>query len=275
MVEDRRMERYLGILHSVPTIQLAASTVLVIFWTLQAAGFDWLTLFSLSLQGAIVVGLGVLIYGFAAFRGAVGARSQVSYPLTGSYPYRAYYLVTPVLGGVICGIDYLVAAGALEGLRGVALGTIMTAFAVWVIGDPIIGITESLLPASRAERAKRRAQQTEAREQRERERRELIWRLREKRHARLADLRPAVTRHRERLLEILQESRRDPQAGLDAAASIGLELWRLGGVECMKEMYSSIMQACVQEADGYPASHLLYWWDGIGEWRQESTMREL
>lgn len=267
-----RMERRLSILHGAATFQLAASTALVIFWTLKAAGFNWLALFSLSVQGVMVVGLGVLVYGFAAFRGAVGRRTSVEFPLTGSYPYRAYYLVTPVLGGFVCGIDYLMAEGLVEGLRGFALGTVITTFVVWVLTDPFIGIIESLLPASRRLRAGRRALQLEARERHTRRNRELLSRLREEKQARLAVLKPVVERHRDRLVRVLEDSRWDPDAGIEAGASIGFELWRLDGIDCMKEMYSSVMQSCPRSADGYPASHLEYWWDGIGEWRQESTM---
>lgn len=266
------MERRLSIFHGAATFQLAGSAALVIFWTLKDAGFNYLALFSLSVQGVMVVGLGVLVYGFAAFRGAVGRRTSVEFPLTGSYPYRTYYLVTPVLGGFMSGIDYLLAEGLVEGLRGLALGTVITAFVVWVVTDPIIGIIESLLPASRRRRSQRRALQVAAREERTRRNRDLLSRLREDKQARLSALEPVLARHRDRLVRILEDSRWDADAGIEAGATIGFELWRLDGIDCMKEMYSSIVQSCGRSADGYPASHLEYWWDGIGEWRQESTM---
>lgn len=266
------VERRLSILHGAATLQLAGSTALVIFWTLKGAGFNWLALFSLSVQGVMVVGLGVLVYGFAAFLGAVGRRTSVEFPLTGSYPYRTYYLVTPMLAGFASGIDYLLAEGLIEGLRGFALGTVITAFVVWVVTDPFIGIIESLLPASRRLRSQRRALQLEARERRTRRNRELLSRLKGEKQARLSALEPVLARYRDRLVHILEDSRRDPDAGIEAGAAIGFELWRLDGIDCMKEMYSSIMQSCGRSADGYPASHLEYWWDGIGEWRQESTM---
>jgi len=261
-------ERQLRVFHVIVTIQFVVSASLVMFWSLWQTNLSWWQIFSLSTQGVVVVIFGALVYGFAVFSGAAGARIEGEHPLSGSIYYRVFYLVVPVLGGLAAGCDYFLSEGIIEGVRGWALGTVIAAYAVWLVVDPIVGIAEISLPENRRLRRARIAAQKEEHERRRRERAELLERLRAQRSAKLAAQAAMVEKTTSRLTEVLLKSADDPRRGSDEAALIGLEVWQTAGMDTMKEIYATVARGCARRGRRDLAARLDYWWDGIGQWRQ-------
>ena len=263
MSDNRRLE----IFHIVVTGQFAASAVAILFWSLYSAGFKWWAIFSLSAQGVVLVSLAVLVYGFAVFRGAVGERTQAEHPLTNSVYYRVFYLAVPLLGGIAGGLDYTVAGGLFEGVRGAALGTVATAFVVWVFVDPIVGVVESTLPESRRLRSERIARQREQRHRGRREKQRQLEILRAEHHAQMEALLPSIERYARRLAELLAESADDPRRGCNEGGAIGLDIWQTGGMQAMRALFQATIADCTDATGGLAAWYLDYWWDGVGGWK--------
>jgi hypothetical protein len=261
-------ERQLRIFHVIVTIQFVVSASLVLFWSLWQTNLSWWQIFSLSTQGVVVVILGALVYGFAVFSGAAGARSEGEHPFSGSIYYRVFYLVVPVLAGLAAGCDYFLSEGIIEGVLGWALGTVIAAYAVWLFVDATVGIVEISLGANRRLRRARIAARREEAERRKRERAEFLARLRAQRAARLAALAPVVEKAAGRLTQVLLNSADDPRRGSDEAALIALEVWQTAGMDTMKEVYAEVVRACASRGHRDLAARLDYWWDGVGQWRQ-------
>jgi len=264
-------ERQLRLFHTAVTAQFTISAALIIFWSLYETGLHWWAVFSFSAQGFVIVFLGVLIYGFAVFRGTVGERIEAEHPLTGSICYRLFYLVLPIIGGIAVGIEYFEAEGLLEGVRGLALGTVLTAYVVWLFVDPVAGVIESGLPESRRLRGVRLAQERARREARQRRKEIVLERIRAERKALLDGLEPVLARRTEDLTALLEASAYNPEYGAEDGASIGLEIWQAGGMDTMRELYESVKRSLAARRSERLLYTLDYWWDGVGDWRREGA----
>ena len=99
----------------------------------------------------------VSLYLFAIFRGADGARNvEAEYPLTSSDYYLAFYVSAPLLGALAAMMATPGISHVVKFLFSVSLGTLGTTFLVWIVIDPVIGMIEGALPASRRHRNQRK-----------------------------------------------------------------------------------------------------------------------
>ena len=266
-----KLERHLKIWHVIATVQFAVSAALAVFWWLGETGLSWSGILSLSVQGLAVLVLAVLVYAFAVSVGAVGERIEDEYPLTASVTYRLFYVVTPILGGLVAGTDYLMAEGLRQVLRGWALGTLVAACAVWLVLDPVLSLVERALPQSRRLRALRAAQKKKRQEAVRRRRLERLEGIRARRERVRRQLEPTLEKRAARLSELLARSSEDPTIGFDEGASIGVDTWRIGGIELMKELFELAVENCRRQGREDLSSLLDYWSDGIGEWRPATS----
>lgn len=256
--------------HVASTVWFVLCVVYVLILALHQAGFDWWVIFSLSGHSLIVVFLLVSLYLFALFRGVGGAQQiEVEHPLTSTSAYMGFYVAAPLIGGLAGLLGMAGALNPIQFMLGVAMGTLGTTFAIWVLVDPIAGLIEMLQPASRKHRAERLAKaEAERRERHERRERLLAEAFAREEQERLhwqERLQPQA----ERLAALLAV---DADGFLDAereAVDIGAQAWRLGGINCMREvrdMAVAINQK--RQGDAEAADYISYWWDGIGEWRR-------
>ena len=261
------LDRKIRVCHIIATAQFGVSAALIIFWSLRAAGLHWAAIFSLSATGVVLLVLAVLIYAFAVFRGVLGERTEAQHPLGGSLYYRLFYVVVPILGGVIVGLDYLFAEGINEAVRGWALGTVLAACIVWLVLDPVVGLVESALPRARRLRAEEAAARRARQGALERSRLRRLHEIRARRkglHERLA---PVLAERAERIVGLLRECAGTPRRAFDQSAAIGLETWRAGGSALMKELFDLVTRRCRDTGREDLPPLLDYWWDGIGDWR--------
>jgi hypothetical protein len=263
--------RALKLTHVASTIWFMVCVGYILVLTLHQVGFKWWLIFSLSGHSAIAVFILVSVYLFALVRDMSGTQQiQVEHPFTSTQYYMGFYVAAPLLGG-LAGIFGMIGTSELSRYAlGVAMGTLGTTFCVWVVLDPVIGLVEMLLPASRRHRTERLAQAEVERRARQ-----------EKREKLLAD---AVTREdqeRERWRQILEpEAKRlaallagDSRGGRaeQEAVDIGAHAWHLGGLSCMRQLRDMTMSIAEKKTGSTKAAdYVSYWWDGIGEWRRPS-----
>jgi hypothetical protein len=196
----------------------------------------------------------------------------VEHPFTSTHYYMGFYVAAPLIGG-LAGVFGMI--GVTEVGRyalGVAMGTLGTTFGVWVVLDPVIGLIETMLPASRRHRAERLAQAELERQARQQKREQL-----------LADAVAREAQERERWRQILEPEAQRLAALLtdDAAArtaeqeavDIGAHAWRLGGLSCMRQLRDMTISIAEAKTTGSPRAtdYISYWWDGIGDWRRPSV----
>ncbi len=264
MNNDRQLRK----LHTAVTAQFTASAALIIFWSLYEAHLDWWAVFSISAHGIVIVFLGVLIYGFAVFRGAVGERIEAEHPLSGSVYYRFFYVLVPILGGIAVGSDYLLGAGPLEAVRGIALGTVLSAYVVWLFVDPALGMIESALPESRRLRAERLAAQRAKREALRTTKKRLLDEIRAKHREVLDGLRELIEERERELAELLAATDSNPAEGANRGALVALEIWQAGGMASLRELYTGVVERFEGDRRRWYAAVLDYWWDGVGDWKR-------
>lgn len=264
--------RALKLTHLASTIWFMLCVGAIVVTALHQAGFHWWLIFSLSGHSALVVFLLISLYLFALFRGVRGGQHiEIEHPLTSTHCYMGLYVAAPLLGGLAGIVGMLGVQETSKFLLGVALGTLGTTFVVWVIIDPITGLTEMFLPASRKHRTERLAR-TEAERRARHERREQLLteafaRDAQERQSWEEHLKP----HAERLATLLMTDASGLQRAEREALDLGASAWHLGGLTCMRQLRDmAITISSERRGQQEVVDYISYWWDGIGDWRRPS-----
>jgi hypothetical protein len=259
-------------IHLASTVWFIACIGYILVLVLREAGLRW---WQISLSGpsvALVVFLLVSLYLFALYRGIGEAQNiEVEHPLTTTSYYMALYVAAPLLGGV-AGILGMVGVTELDRfLLGVALGTLGTTFVFWVAIDPVVGMLEMLLPASRRHRAQRLAQAEALRRARQEKRERLLAEAMAREEGERRQWQQKLQLQAQRLAVLLTCDADEFARAEREAVDIGAAAWHLGGLSCMRQLHDMTIQVR-REKDGSetPADYLSYWWDGIGDWRRPS-----
>jgi hypothetical protein len=263
--------RALRLTHVASTIWFMVCVGYILVWVLLEYGFKWWQIFSLAGHSAITIFVLISVYLFALVRDVSGSQQiQMEHPFTSTHAYMDFYVAAPLLGG-LAGIFGMI--GANEPGRyalGVALGTLGTTFCVWVILDPVIGLIEMLLPASRKHRADRIAQAELHRKTRQQKREKLLAGAVAREQQERERWRQILQPEAERLAALLAENAPSERARQEAV-DIGAHAWHLGGLNCMRQLRE--MAVAITEQKAGPAGtsdYIAYWWDGIGDWRRPS-----
>lgn len=264
--------RILKLIHMLSTIWFVACIGFILVLALHQAGFHWWVIFSLSGHSALVLFLLISLYLFALFRG-IGESQQieVEHPLTTTSYYMGLYVAAPLLGGLagtlaMVGVEHLI-----RFFLGVAMGTLGTTFIVWVIVDPIAGMVEMLLPASRKHRLERLAQVEADRRARQEKREQLLAEAFAREEQEQQRWQHHLRPHAEKLAALVASSAQDISRAEREAVHLGANAWRLGGLNCMRQLRDMTVALRKEAGDENIASeHIAEWWDGIGNWRRPS-----
>lgn len=239
---------------------------------LRQAGIKWWILFSLSGHGALLLLFLISLYLFAIFRGISSSQKlDIEHPLTRTTQYAFFYVVSPFLGvsAGLLGITTAETYGSL--FLGTALGTLAATFLVWVIIDPVIGLLEMMLPASRKHHIQRMARAKAEREEKHRKNQHLLAKVLDNEESNRSHWQDILKPQAEKLAELMTSDEIDLRQAEQEAVGIGATAWRIGGVSCMRVLRSmavSISKEKTQNAD--IVDYITSWWDGIGSWRNPS-----
>ena len=266
------VRRTLKIIHVASTAWFALCVGYIFVLVLRQVGLHWWVIFSLSGHSAVIIFLVISLYLFAIFRGV--ARTQKSdeeHPLTNTTYYVVFYALTPFLGGLAGCIGMLGVHRASEFLLGIALGTLGATFLVWVIVDPLIGLLEASLPASRKHRAERLAQAKAVRESKRKAREHLLTAVLADEESDRCGWQEALKPQAEKLAGLLKASATNFKQAEREAVDIGVKAWQMGGLGCMRQLHDMAKVAFKQKGhNGDIVDYIPIWWDGIGSWRRPS-----
>ncbi|MHC4495602.1 MAG: hypothetical protein ACYSYM_07250 [Planctomycetota bacterium] len=146
----------LRITHIASTIWFILCVGYILTLALRQAGVRWWVVFSLSGHGVLIALVLVSLYLFAIVRGISSSQKvHVEHPLTSTIYYAVFYVTTPFLGTLAGCLGMIGVKTINQFLLGIAVGTLWVTFLVWVMVDPVIGLLEMLLPASRKHRVQR------------------------------------------------------------------------------------------------------------------------
>ncbi len=269
MTQRRTLRR----IHLVSTVWFIACIGYILVLALRQVGFRWWQISLSGLPLALVVFLLVSLYLFALYRGIGEAQKiEVEHPLTTTSYYMALYVAAPLLGGWAGILGMLgVTTETNRFLAGVALGTLGTTFVFWVGIDPVVGLFEMLLPASRRHRTQRLAQAEALRRARQEKRDHLLAEAMAREERDRQQWQQKLQLQAQRLAVLLACNADEFARAEREAVDIGAEAWRLGGLSYMRHLRDIAIQVR-RDKDGSaaPADYLSYWWDGIGDWRRPS-----
>jgi hypothetical protein len=264
--------RLIKFVHLAGLLWLALCLLYIMALALRFAGVQWWVIFSLSGYSALLVGLLVSLYLFAAYRGvARSQRIEVEHPLTTSDYYMFFYVAAPLLGGITGCFSGIGETKASEFLLEISLASLGTAFLVWVIIDPIVDCIEVFSPAGLKHRAERLAQARAEKERRQKDRERLLAEVLEREELNLRYQQELLAPLAERLAELLTVEAKDFERAEEEAAQMGLKAWQIGGANCMRQLRDMAITIYRKRCTDPPINdYLSAWWDGIGNWRNPS-----
>jgi len=245
----------------------------ILILALRQAGFRWWVIFSLSGYSALFVFLLVSLYLFAIFRGIDrGQKIEAEHPLTSTSYYAVFYDVSPFLGALAGWIGIAGVSRVSELLLGIGLGTLATTFLVWIIIDPVTGLVERLLPASRGHRLERLAQARALRQKRQEAQKRLLSEIEAKEKQQQTGWSEVLHPYAEKLSDLVAGNKSRYEDGESEAVDIGVRAWQMGGLNCMQQLHSMTMEMCSQKIqDSMVVDYISSWWDGVGSWRNPSV----
>lgn len=265
-------KRTLQLIHFASTAWFILCIGCILVLTLRQANVSWWLIFSLSGYSAFILLLLVSLYLFAVFRGVTCSRETIEHPLTCTEIYMMFYNLCPFLGALAGFLGAFGETRLNQIILIIAMGTLSTTFVVWVIIDPIAGMLEGLLPASRRHRIERLSIAKALRQQQKKARESLLAELLAKeeinRRRRTELLLPKV----DKLVELLLNKELEFQAKCEVI-EIGVSAWIMGGLSCMQQLQNLTTEKCKQRNPNISAAdYISMWWDGIGDWRNKSLV---
>lgn len=255
--------------HIASTIWFVLAVGYILVLALRQAGVRWWVVFSLSGHGLLIASVLISLYLFAIFRGISSSQKVLpEHPLTSTTYYALFYVLTPLLGGLAGCLGAIGSNTAGQFFLSVSMGTLGVTFLVWVILDPVIGLLEMLLPASRAHRTQRLAQTRAEKEHKQKQREHLLAQVLANEDSDRRYWRDMLKPQAEKLASLLSENKYDLKQAQREAISIGVSAWQTGGLSCMREVRDMAIALSKETSrDKAVVDYVSFWWDGIGNWR--------
>jgi len=259
--------------HLASTVWFIVCIGYILVLALRQAGVNWWVVFSLSGHGVLIVLLLISLYLFAIYRGISSSQKvQIEHLLTSTSYYAVFYVITPLLGGLVGCLGMIGVSTIGQFVLGITLGTLGTTFLVWVIIDPLAGLLEMLLlPVSRKHCAERLARAKALRQSRQRNRERLLTEVLAKAESEQGRWREVLKPKAEKLAGLLTTNETDFRHVEREAVGIGVDAWQIGGLSCMRELRDmAIAIAGQRNQNKFVVDYIGAWWDGIGSWREPS-----
>ena len=238
---------------------------------MRQAGRSWWFVFTFSGHSALIAFLLLNLYLFAIYRGVSrNQKGEVEHPLTTSTYYMIFYSVSPFLGALAGGLGSIGFASVSHFLLMIAIGSFWTTGLVWVIIDPIAGLLEMQLPASRRHRRKRLETARILKMKENIARQQLLSEIEAKDNLELINWQRTLKPYAERLVALLAIDATAQINRQAEAVDIGVSAWQMGGLDCMKLLHTMAMELSEQEhPNSTITDYISIWWDGVGSWRNE------
>lgn len=255
--------------HIIGTFWFMACVVYLLVVSLRRAQVNWWIIFSLSGPSLAVGMLLVSVYLFAVYRSAGRSQTiEVEHPLTALPIYMIFYHSAP-FWGIPAGIAGMIGeTGWSPYVLGVTYGTLTMTFLVWIILDPLTGLVETILPASRRHRNERIARWRDVQQELQRDREQLLAGLEVKEKLEAQRHKDILQPMAEELAHLLPRNVFSDQPPPQIVLQMGLKAWQMGGLSGMRELHQATLARYHQlGGDSPPLDYLSWWWDGVGQWR--------
>jgi len=255
-------------IHFYCTALLIAAVIYIVTFELILASKSWWVIISISGYSTFIVVFMTSLYLFVISRGVSRIeKNPQEHPLTTSLSYLFFYDCTPTIG-IFAGI---IAAWGTKSAGNflfiTAAGIFWTTAMVWMIVDPAIGLAEILSPSVMAHRKQRLLQAKLLKQQQGKLRKQLLNEVQLQEQKQIDQHYLSLKPLAEKLIFLFSS---DQNAFSIEAVDIGVKAWQLGGINCMKQLYSMVIEMYKEQASNVPPiDHIASCWDGIGNWRTD------
>ncbi len=256
-------------IHFISTVWFFCAVAYFFLFSLRQAGKSWWVIISLSGYSTPLAFLLISLYLFAIFRGM--ARSQKienEHPVTTSFYYTMFYVISPLLGGF---------AGAISGIQNiqlwnyflvVAVGTFWATFIVWIIIDPAAGFFEMFLPATSRCRKERLLEAEALRKQEQIAKQRILTEVETAEKSEQSHWDVVLRPYAQELARLLADAGESCNSIESQVVNIGLIAWRIGGLNCMRKLQAMVADTCEKQRPALAyEDYIAIWWDGIGSWQ--------
>jgi hypothetical protein len=258
-------------IHFISTAWFFCAAAYFFLFSLRQAGQSWWVIISLSSYSTSLVFLLGSLYLFAIYRGM--ARSQkieTEHPITTSFYYMVFYVISPLLGGLAGAIGGIPNARLRNYFLVVAVGTFWVTFIVWIIIDPAAGLFEMLLPASSRHREERLLEAEARRRQEQITKQRILTEVERAEKLEQSHWEKVLQPYAQELARLLAEIDDNRNSTENHVVNIGLTAWRIGGLGCMRKLLSMAADVCEKQRSASKCEdYIAIWWDGIGGWRSD------
>jgi hypothetical protein len=263
-------KKALKVMHFTGTACLLVCTAYLVVMSLLQAGKSWLFIISISGYSAVLLFIFVSLYLFAFFRNVTRKlKTEIEHPLTSSPYYGLFYDIIPFIG-ILGGILSAIAAANLPARAyNAAMGCFGATFVMWIALDPLAGLLESFLPVSRMHRQRRLSIAREEKRKEKEMKERILAAVTAEADMELERWRQDLAEPAEILASLAADESGEP--GRESRAiDLGVEAWRMGGIACMRLLYSMAEEICSRRRGERRGCQLIsLWWDGVGAWRSE------
>ncbi len=265
---ETRQQETLKTFHFISTVWFVINAAYILIVGLLQASEKWWVIVSVSGYSALIVFLLISLYLFAIFKNVAGEKSTKEHSLTTSVYYLLFYYASPFIG-TLAG-SFAVGSSVSNYLLVMATGSLWVTFLVWIIIDPLLAVTEVLLPPGR-EHWRRRLAQARIEHEKDRLAKERL----------LAEVQVREQQQRSRWSKVLVPSAEELATLLISdnighelkkarVVNIGVDAWQMGGLNCMQQLHAMAMGISRRNCrDSRITDYISIWWDGIGTWRND------
>ncbi len=257
-------------IHFISTVWFFCAVAYFFLFSLRQAGKSWWVIISLSGYSTPLAFLFVSLYLFAIYRGI--ARSQkieIEHPISTSFYYMVFYVISPLLGGFAGAVSGMQNTRLLNYFLVVAVGTFWVTFIVWIIIDPAAGLLEMLLPVSGRHRKRRLMEADARRKQEEITKQRILADVEKTEKSEQAYWEKVLKSYAKELGQLLAGAGDNLNSIENQVVNIGLDAWRIGGLNCMRKLQSMAADTCEKHTALMHKDYIAIWWDGIGTWQSD------
>lgn len=263
------VRRFFKLLHFFNSGIFVISSAYIFVYALHKVGKSWLFIASLSSYSTMIIIFFLSFYLFAVYRGiSSGQNVKDEHPLTTSLPYLLFYNISSLYGVFAVWLVSVSIYTTADYFLRISIGAVASTFLMWIIIDPLVGLSEMLLPSSRMHRHVRNLQTQELRKKDIEEKQNILNEINRSGQNDRRIWQQMLESDANELARIISKRNINYKNIESRVVEIGVKAFRLGGVECMRHLYFMTKQICERNAQfSLNLDYISFWWDGIGNWR--------
>ncbi len=218
--------------------------------------------FFVSLSGLSTLIFGAIVFFYLlAFIKSLTLNNyyKAEHPFTSSIYYMIFYDLSPFIGasGAIIAMSMLKEIDSK--MLFISIGTLISSFLVWILLDPLIQVSEMLLPSSLKYKKKRKKHLKAIKKAHKNAQLNVLKEIKE------SEKELKSQRVFQEMSLKLFEALNDNEPEENEIIDLGLKAWQIGKIQGMQQLFEMTFKN--EKDKQIKGKRLSYIWDGIGSWK--------